>query len=47
MEMGLEVSLVSGNHGFAKGPCNPEYHDLVIKGLPTGSIWRKRLAARM
>ena len=22
MELGLEVSLVSGNHGFAKGPCN-------------------------
>jgi len=36
MEMGLEVSLVSGNHGFAKGPCNPDYHDLVIKGLTDG-----------
>ena len=36
MELGLEVSLVSGNHGFAKGPCNPEYHDMVIKGLIEG-----------
>jgi hydroxypyruvate isomerase len=36
MELGLEVSLVSGNHGFARGPCNPEYHDLVIKGLIEG-----------
>lgn len=32
-ELGMEISLVSGRHGFAKGPCNPEYHDLVVKGL--------------
>ncbi len=35
-ELGLEVSLVSGGHGFAKGPCNPEYHDLVVDGLVKG-----------
>lgn len=34
--LGLDISLVSGNHGFAKGPCNPEYHDLVVKGLTDG-----------
>lgn len=31
--LGLDVSLVSGGHGFGKGPCNPEYHDLVVSGL--------------
>ncbi len=31
--LGLEVSLVSGGHGFGKGPCNPEYHDLVVSSL--------------
>lgn len=35
-ELGLEISLVSGNHGFAKGPCNPEYRQLVINGLREG-----------
>ena len=35
--MGMEISLVSGAHGFAKGPCNPEYHDLVVEGL-TGAV---------
>ena len=32
-DLGMEISLVSGGHGFAKGPCNPEYHDLVVNGL--------------
>jgi hydroxypyruvate isomerase len=35
--MGMDISLVSGAHGFAKGPCNPEYHDLVVAGL-SGAI---------
>jgi len=35
-DLGLEISLVSGNHGFAKGPCNPEYRQLVINGLREG-----------
>ena len=35
--LGLDISLVSGAHGFAKGPCNPEYHDLVVNGL-TGAV---------
>tara|TARA_R110000850_G_scaffold10259_2_gene36821 strand:- start:54 stop:956 length:903 start_codon:yes stop_codon:yes gene_type:complete len=30
--LGLEISLVS-SHGFAKGPCNPEYRDEVIAKL--------------
>jgi hydroxypyruvate isomerase len=31
-ELGLEISLVS-SHGFAKGPCNPEFRDEVIAKL--------------
>ncbi|MCZ6673034.1 MAG: TIM barrel protein [Verrucomicrobia bacterium] len=31
--LGMEISLVSGAHGFKQGPCNPEYHDLVVNGL--------------
>jgi len=31
-ELGLEISLV-GSHGFAKGPCNPEFHDEVVTRL--------------
>lgn len=30
--LGLEISLV-GSHGFAQGPCNPEFQDLVVKKL--------------
>jgi hydroxypyruvate isomerase len=33
MELGLEISLVSGGHGFKNGPCNPENTDEVIAGL--------------
>lgn len=31
--LGLDISLVSGGHGFAKGPCNPKFHDLVVTRL--------------
>jgi len=31
-KLGLDISLVSG-HGFAEGPCNPEYRDEVIAKL--------------
>jgi hydroxypyruvate isomerase len=31
-KLGLEISLVS-SHGFAKGPCNPEFRDEVVKNL--------------
>lgn len=34
--MGLQISLV-GSHGFARGPCNPEFRDEVIAKL-TDSI---------
>jgi hydroxypyruvate isomerase len=34
-KLGLEISLV-GAHGFAKGPCNPEYHDFVVEKLTEG-----------
>lgn len=34
-KLGLEISLVGG-HGFAKGPCNPEYHDMVVEKLIDG-----------
>jgi hydroxypyruvate isomerase len=36
LDMGLEISLVSGGHGFSNGPCNPEYTDKVIDGLSQG-----------
>ena len=32
LKMGLKISLVS-SHSFKKGPCNPEYHDEVVKTL--------------
>jgi len=35
-KLGLDISLV-GSHGFAKGPCNPEFHDEVVTKL-TDSI---------
>lgn len=31
-KMGLEISLVS-SHGFAKGPCNPEFREEVVSKL--------------
>lgn len=31
-KLGLGISLV-GSHGFAKGPCNPQFRDEVIKAL--------------
>ena len=31
-KLGLDISLVS-SHGFAKGPCNPDYHDEVVSKL--------------
>ena len=31
--LGLDISLVSGAHGFSKGPCNPQYRELVVSGL--------------
>jgi len=31
-ELGLEISLVS-SHGFAQGPCNPQFRDLVVEKL--------------
>lgn len=34
-ELGLEISLVS-THGFAKGPCNPEFRDEVLAKLREG-----------
>lgn len=33
MEAGLEISLVSGGHGFREGPCNPDYTAKVVQGL--------------
>lgn len=35
MKLGLDISLV-GSHGFAQGPCNPEFKDLVVKKLTDG-----------
>ena len=35
-DLGLKISLVSGGHGFAQGPCNPKFHDKVVNGLKKG-----------
>ena len=35
-KLGLEISLVSGGHGFADGPCNPANTEKVIAGLSGG-----------
>jgi len=35
-DLGLDISLVSGGHGFAKGPCNPANTDAVVAGLRGG-----------
>ena len=35
-ELGLEISLVSGGHGFKDGPCNPANTEKVVKGLAGG-----------
>ncbi|MCP5034805.1 MAG: sugar phosphate isomerase, partial [Actinomycetia bacterium] len=35
-DLGLDISLVSGGHGFKNGPCNPANTDKVIDGLTKG-----------
>ena len=35
MELGLEISLVR-SHGFAEGPCDPRYTDMVLAKLREG-----------
>jgi hydroxypyruvate isomerase len=35
-ELGLEISLVSGGHGFKDGPCNPANTGKVLDGLTKG-----------
>jgi hydroxypyruvate isomerase len=35
-ELGMEISLVSGGHGFKNGPCNPSNTEQVINGLTNG-----------
>src|SRR5690606_34442855 len=32
-DLGLEISLVSGGHGFAKGPCDPRHRQFVVDQL--------------
>ena len=45
-DLGMDISLVSGAHGFAKGPCNPEYHDLVVDGLSEGIDLAKEVGCK-
>ena len=33
MSLDLEISLVSGAHGFKDGPCDPKYVEKVVTGL--------------
>ena len=35
-ELGLQISLVSGGHGFRNGPCDPKNSETVINGLKKG-----------
>ncbi len=44
--LGLEISLVSGGHGFQYGPCNPEYRDRVLTGLREGIDLAKSVACK-
>jgi hydroxypyruvate isomerase len=45
-ELGLEISLVSGGHGFKDGPCNPEFHDKVVTGLRKGIALAKEVGSK-
>ncbi len=45
-DLGMDISLVSGAHGFAKGPCNPEFHDLVVDGLSSGIDLAKEVGCK-
>ena len=35
-KLGLKISLVSGGHGFKKGPCVAENRDMVVEKLKSG-----------
>jgi len=45
-ELGLEISLVSGGHGFKDGPCNPEFRDKVVTGLRKGIALAKEVGSK-
>ena len=45
-DLGMDISLVSGAHGFAKGPCNPEFHNLVVNGLSEGIDLAKEVGCK-
>jgi hydroxypyruvate isomerase len=45
-KLGMEISLVSGGHGFKQGPCNPEFREKVISGLRNGVALAKEVGAK-
>lgn len=45
-KLGLEISLVSGGHGFKEGPCNPEFRDQVVTGLREAIAMAKEIGSR-
>lgn len=45
-KLGMEISLVSGGHGFKEGPCNPEYREKVVTGLRKGIALAKEVGAK-
>lgn len=45
-EIGLDISLVSGGHGFKDGPCNPKYHDKVVSGIRKGIALAKDIGSK-
>lgn len=36
IKQGMKISLVSGGHGFAQGPCDPRNREAVVNGLRGG-----------
>ena len=45
-ELGLEISLVSGGHGFKDGPCNPANREKCVSGLKKGIDLAKEVGCR-
>ena len=45
-DLGLEISLVSGGHGFRNGPCHPDNRERVLKGLREGIDLAKSVACK-
>lgn len=45
-KLGMEISLVSGGHGFKEGPCNPEFRGKVVEGIKKGIALAKEVGSK-